>query len=133
MTKIRDIFNKSLKNYADTRELDYKKAVYDSLGKEIDVADLDDLFEQATEALEEMTRVGTYIVEIPNYEELSPRPRTRIRQNLQNDAGRRRMVRGSSRGHQQLVSDSRRPKDKRLQLIEYRRLCLCSSLGKELS
>ncbi len=75
MTKIRDIFNKSLKNYADTRELDYKKAVYDSLGKEIDVADLDDLFEQATEALEEMTRVGTYIVEIPNYEELITDPR----------------------------------------------------------
>jgi len=37
MKKLREIFDRSRKSYADTRELDYKKAVYNSLNKGRDV------------------------------------------------------------------------------------------------
>jgi len=36
MKKLRDLFNKSEKSYADTRELDYKKAIYDYLEEKDD-------------------------------------------------------------------------------------------------
>ena len=51
MKKLQKIFDKSRKNYADTRELDYKKAVYDSLNEKDDLQHLKILFYDATHQL----------------------------------------------------------------------------------